>query len=217
MSPKRGQSASGVTRKLGAINRKLAEERQRERTIRSDWSAARAEVERCNQALAAHFASDDHDPEPVELYAALEAAEAKAAKGRWEPRLEGARQKIAKLESLEAKFARDNVGPLLAEIEPEAISAAESVSECFKSALDSLDRYEQIASKVSRIVSADPRMNGRIVPTLGQEGQQLRRDVKLLATNPVPVPLPSLDWEPDPTITSAGTVSDLDPSEVEGG
>ena len=59
-------------------------------------------------------------------------------------------------------------------------------------------------------MNADPRTNGKvIVPTLGQEGQQLLRDVRLLAAGVLP-PLPKLE-EPDPTITSVptGTVTDL--------
>jgi hypothetical protein len=209
MSPRGDAPKRNVTRKLGAIKRKLAEERQKERTIRADFSAAQAEVRRCEEALAAHFASDDHDPEPVELYAALEAAEAKAAKGRWEPRLEGARRNIAKLESLEATFARDNSGALLAERQSDAIEVAEQVTECARALGDAMGRYGQIGAEVLQIVNADPRTNGKvIVPTLGQEGQQLQRDVRLLAAG-VPPPLPKLGEEADPTITSGGTVTDL--------
>jgi hypothetical protein len=187
---------------------KLAKERDKLRSIQTAANAAQAEVQRLDDALADHFAQEEADPEPTALLG--ERAVALERRDQpWQARIAGQRRKVAKLESLRESFAASNAGALLAEIEPEARDAAESLGECSKSALDGLDRYEQIASKVMRIVSADPRMNGQSVPTLGQEGQELRRALKLLTTNPVPPPLPSLE-EADPTITSpVGTVTDL--------
>ena len=208
MSPKRGQSASSVTRKLTALDNKLAKEREKLRSIQTAADSAAAEVQRLDDALADHFAQDEADPEPAELLGERAVA-IERAEQPWEARIRGQKRQIAKLESMRETFSVENVGALLAEIEPEARDAAEQVTECARAFGDSYDHYERIGAKVARIVSAQPGMNGRVVPSLANSSASLRRDVKALATGEVPPPLPKLDEEADPTITSAGTVSDL--------
>lgn len=188
-----------ATRKLERLDAALAKEKAREREIRARASAARAEVQRLDEQLEQHFAEDGHDPEPRKLLGQRAAALAKRDEP-WDARIRGQQRRVAKAEAKRAEFAAAHVGELLAEAEPEAHEVAESVGECARAMLDALTRYERVASKVIRIVNADPRMNGRMMPSLERESQQLRRDVKVLATSEVPPPLPTL--ESDPTITT---------------
>lgn len=205
-----------ATSKLDKLRAELAAARQTEREIPMRQRQAQDEATELERTLVEEFELPEDGSAPGDSGARrawndwINAKE--RAAGPWGERLAKARRERDRHEAKVAQFVNAHLGDLVSEMEPEIRGAHGDLIEKISAAVEAMDRLQRTSSAVSTVLHHVPGLDGRDVPSLGLE--QVRRDLRRLLVEGVPVPLPrTLYPDEEPTPASVGTVTDLAPGQ----
>jgi hypothetical protein len=123
-----------------------------------------------------------------------------------------ARAEADRREAELGRFVTDHLGDLIGEIEPDAEVAARNIDHAVVELLGALDGWHEVSGRVTSLIRYTPALDGRDLPRLSAD--VLRSDLRRLAAEPTPRPLPRslyAEEQAEETITGvpAGTVADL--------
>jgi hypothetical protein len=205
--------------KLDAIERKIGKARERLREIESEARAAQDAVARADEALADLYRTDpENEAEEKRLLEERAVAIARRDDVPWAAKIHGQRGVVERLQGEAEAFVRSHYGELVAEQTPGAEEKRTTLIECLRAVVPAIDEYEQGTTRAVQLAIAGG--NTDDVPRL-HGADQLKQAVRQMLAREIPLPLPGAftnepEGDPEPRRIEAA-VSDLDPSEVEGG
>ncbi|MDQ3571701.1 MAG: hypothetical protein M3383_02430 [Actinomycetota bacterium] len=189
-----------ATKKLATLERKLTERRHEARELQARQGAANVALKQATEALTEHFSTEDHDPNPRELHSKLTRARTKAEEP-WPQRIAGAQRRADRAEAERNEYIREHLGELLDEIEPQAVTVAETVLERTSELLAAMDAYGEVERRVIALTAPVPGVTGQDIPYPPFDG--VRSELRRLVEAGVGAPLPRTLYAADTTLLTS--------------
>lgn len=199
-----------ATRKLAALDKKLADAKHRERELADGQRQAEVEQGRLRQRLVEVFEEGDDiavdgtgpaGSEAAKVHAELAKADARVAEP-WAQKIEAARRRIQRAGDDRARFVIDNLGDLADARREEAEAAATELEAWLEGAEAVVSHWHELARWYTDLLVPVPGVTGQDLPMLNVDS--LRSEIQRVQERGIPAPLPrSLYPADDPTIRSA--------------
>ena len=148
--------------------KKLAEAKEREREMAAVPEQLHEELRRLEAEIAEQAWPIDGSAPPAGSEARVVWdgwTEVKAKlDGPWAARVAGARQEVERCRSALNRYVDENLGELVAEVEPEAAAARDAVREKVDELAAAIDRWHEVRSRVSSLLSFAQGISGADIP-----------------------------------------------------